>query len=178
VTGITRFGFGVTGMMRGLDLVTLAIGIYGIAEILVSAEAGIVKIYEGKLGKMRPRWKELKKGVLTSLRATGLGFPLGLLPGLNPVVSSFLAYDLEKKISKYPQKFGTGVIEGVAGPEAANNATAQAVCSSHVPWDSNEPGECHYPGALMLYGLKPGRSFSSRIRIFSGRSLEACISAM
>lgn len=160
VTGITRFGFGVTGLMRGLDLVTLAIGIYGIAEILVSAEAGIAKIYEGKLGKMTPRWKEVKKGVLTSLRATGLGFPLGLLPGLNPVVSSFLAYDLEKKISKYPQKFGTGVIEGVAAPEAANNATAQAgfvplMCLG-IP---TNPVNAIILGALMLYGLKPGPVF-------------------
>jgi putative tricarboxylic transport membrane protein len=160
VTGITRFGFGVTGMMRGLDLVTLAIGIYGVAEILVSAEAGIVKIYEGKLGKMRPRWKELKKGLLASFRATGLGFPLGLLPGLSPIVSSFLAYDLEKKVSKYPEKFGTGVIEGVAGPEAANNATAQAgfiplMCLG-IP---TNPVNAIILGALMLYGLKPGPVF-------------------
>jgi len=160
VTGITRFGFGVTSMMRGLDLVTLAIGIYGVAEILVSAEAGIVKIYEGKLGKMMPRWKEMKKGLLTSLRATGLGFPLGLLPGLSPIISSFLAYDLEKKISKYPEKFGTGVIEGVAGPEAANNATAQAgfvplMCLG-IP---TNPVNAIILGALMLYGLKPGPVF-------------------
>jgi putative tricarboxylic transport membrane protein len=160
VTGITRFGFGITGMMRGLDLISLTIGIYGIGEILVSAEAGIAKIYEGKLGKMMPRGKELKKGLLASLRATGLGFPLGLLPGLSPIVSSFLAYDMEKKISKYPEKFGTGVIEGVAGPEAANNATAQAgfiplICLG-IP---TNPVNAIILAALILYGLKPGPVF-------------------
>jgi putative tricarboxylic transport membrane protein len=160
VTGITRFGFGFTGLMRGLDLVSLTIGIYGIGEILVSAEAGIAKIYGGKLGKMMPQGRELKKGLLASLRSTGLGFPLGLLPGLSPIVSSFLAYDMEKKISKYPEKFGTGVIEGVAGPEAANNATAQAgfvplMCLG-IP---TNPVNAIILAALMLYGLKPGPVF-------------------
>jgi putative tricarboxylic transport membrane protein len=160
VTGITRFGFGVTGLMRGLDLISLTIGIYGVGEILVSAEAGLAKIYEGKLGKMMPRGKKLEKGLLASLRGTGLGFPLGLLPGLSPIVSSFLAYDMEKKISKYPEKFGTGLIEGVAGPEAANNATAQAgfvplMCLG-IP---TNPVNAIILAALMLYGLKPGPVF-------------------
>jgi putative tricarboxylic transport membrane protein len=160
VTGLTRFGFGVTGLMRGLDLVSLVIGIYGVAEILVSAEAGIGRIYEGKLGKMMPRGKELKKGLLASLRGTALGFPLGLLPGLSPIISSFLAYDLEKKISKHPERFGTGVIEGVAAPEAANNATAQAgfipLMALGIP---TNPVTAIILAALMLYGLKPGPVF-------------------
>jgi putative tricarboxylic transport membrane protein len=157
VTGLTRLTFGLTGMIRGFDLIGLTIGIFGISEILISAEAGLGKIYEGKLGKMMPRGKELRKGLLASLRATGLGFPLGLLPGLSPVVSSFLAYDMEKKISKYPEKFGTGVIEGVAAPEAANNATAQAgfvplMCLG-IP---TNPVNAIILAALIMYGLKPG----------------------
>jgi putative tricarboxylic transport membrane protein len=160
VTGLTRFGFGITDLMRGFDLVSIAIGIYGIAEILTSAEAGIVKIYEGKLGKMMPRGKELKKGLLASLRATVVGFPMGLLPGLNPIVSSFLAYDLEKKISKHPEEFGKGAIEGVAAPEAANNATAQAgfiplMCLG-IP---SNPVTAIILAALMMNGLKPGPVF-------------------
>jgi len=160
VTGLTRFGFGITGLMRGLDLVSLAIGIYGFAEILVSAEAGIAKIYEGKLGKMMPRGRELTKGLFASLRGTALGFPLGLLPGLNPIISSFLAYDLEKKVSRHPEEFGKGAIEGVAGPEAANNATAQAgfiplMCLG-IP---TNPVTAIILAALMLYGLKPGPVF-------------------
>jgi putative tricarboxylic transport membrane protein len=157
VTGMTRLTFGLTGMMRGLDLVGLTVGIFGISEILLSAEAGLSKIYEGKLGKMMPRGKELKKGLLASLRATVLGFPLGLLPGLSPVVSSFLAYDVEKKISKYPERFGTGMIEGVAASEAANNATAQ---SGFIPLMCfgipTNPVNAIILAALIMYGLKPG----------------------
>ena len=85
---------------------------------------------------------------------------MGLLPGLNPIVSSFLAYDLEKKVSKHPEMFGTGVIEGVAAPEAANNATAQAgfiplMCLG-IP---TNPVTAIILAALMLYGLKPGPVF-------------------
>ncbi len=160
VTGITRFSFGLPGMMRGLDLIPLTIGIFGIGEILVNSEAGIRKIYEGKLGRMMPKWREIKKGTWASLRGTALGFPLGLLPGLSPVVSSFLAYDVEKKISKYPEKFGSGVIEGVAGPEAANNATSQAgflpLMIFGIP---TNPPMAIILAALMLYGLKPGPVF-------------------
>jgi putative tricarboxylic transport membrane protein len=109
---------------------------------------------------MMPRGKELKKGLFASLRGTVLGFPLGLLPGLSPIISSFLAYDLEKKISKYPERFGTGVIEGVAAPEAANNATAQAgfipLMSLGIP---TNPVTAIILAALMLYGLKPGPVF-------------------
>jgi putative tricarboxylic transport membrane protein len=106
---------------------------------------------------MMPRWKEMKRAI-GSIRATGLVFLI--IPGLSPIVSSFLAYDLEKKISKYPEKFGTGVIEGVAGPEAANNATAQAgfvplMCLG-IP---TNPVNAIILGALMLYGLKPGPVF-------------------
>lgn len=160
VTAVTRFGFGIPELMRGLDLVSLTIGIYGISEIIVSAEAGIAKIYEGKIGKMIPDRKDLKRGLLAILRGTGVGFPLGLLPGLNPIISSFLAYDLEKKISKHPERFGTGVIEGVAAPEAANNATAQTgfipLMSLGIP---TNPVNAIILAALMLYGLKPGPVF-------------------
>lgn len=107
-----------------------------------------------------PKGREIKKGIWASLRGTALGFPLGLLPGLSPVVSSFLAYDVEKKISKYPEKFGSGVIEGVAGPEAANNATSQAgflpLMIFGIP---TNPPMAIILAALMLYGLKPGPVF-------------------
>ena len=96
-----------------------------------------------------PRGKELKKGLLASLRGTMVGFWPGLLPGMVPALTSFLAYDVEKRISKYPEKFGTGVIEGVAGPEAANNATAQAgFIPLMVLRHSNRPVNGHYLGCL------------------------------
>ena len=157
VTGVTRFAYGMIGAMRGLDLVPVAIGLFGISEILMSAEAGLVKIYDGKLGKMMPRGKELKKGLWASLRGTLLGIPLGILPGITPGVVTFLVYDVEKKISKYPEKFGTGVIEGVASVEAANNATTQGnfiplMCLG-IPTGTSL---AIILAALMMYGLKPG----------------------
>jgi len=157
MTGLPRFTYGVTRMMRGFDLVSVAVGLFGIAEILINAEAGLIKIYEGKLGKMMPRGKELKKGLWASLRGAILGIPLGVLPGISPGVIAFLAYDIEKKISKYPEKFGTGVIEGVASVEAANNATAQAnfiplMCLG-IP---TGPSPAIILAALMIYGLQPG----------------------
>ena len=157
VTGEARFRYGMIGMMRGFDVVPVAVGLFGISEILINAEAGLLKIYEGKLGKMMPRGKELKKGLMASLRGSILGIPLGLLPGITPGVIAFLAYDMEKKISKYPEKFGKGVIEGVASPEAANNATAQAnfiplMCFG-IPTGASM---AIILAALMMYGLKPG----------------------
>ncbi|MFC1820144.1 tripartite tricarboxylate transporter permease [Thermodesulfobacteriota bacterium] len=157
MTGITRFVFGSIAMMRGFEIIPIVIGLFGISEILTSTEEGIRKIYEGKLGKMMPRGTELKKGLLASIRGTLLGFPLGVLPGMVPALTSFLSYDLEKKISKTPEKFGTGLIEGVAAPESANNATAQA---AYIPLLSlgipTGPAMAVLLAAFIMYGLQPG----------------------
>jgi len=155
--GQFRFDFGLIALQRGLDLVPVAVGLFGIGEILISSEAGIGKIYEGAIGKMMPRGKELRKGLMAALRGTALGFPLGMLPGMTPPVASFMAYDLEKKLSKNPEKFGTGVIEGVAAPESANNANAQAgfipLMAFGIP---TGPSMALILAALMMYGLQPG----------------------
>jgi len=157
LSGTARFNFGSMKLVLGFDLIPLVVGLFGIAEILSTAEAGAVKIYEGKLGKMMPRGDELKKGLLAALRGTALGLPLGVLPGITSVLSSFLAYDLEKRLSKYPEKFGGGVIEGVAAPEAANNATAQTnfipLMAFGIPTSASM---AVFLAALMLYGLTPG----------------------
>lgn len=157
VTGLTRFSFGTIGMMRGFEIVPVTVGLFGIGEILVSAEEGIVKIFEGKLGKMTPRGKDLKNGLKASIRGTLLGFPLGVLPGMVPALTAFLSYDLEKRISKHPEKFGKGAIEGVAGPESANNATAQAgflpLMAFGIP---TGPSMAIILAALIMYGLQPG----------------------
>jgi putative tricarboxylic transport membrane protein len=106
---------------------------------------------------MMPRGAELRKGLLASLRGTALGFPAGCLPGMTPALVSFLAYDVEKRASKYPERFGTGVIEGVAAPEAANNAAAQAnfipLLALGIP---TAPSLAILLGALMIFGLQPG----------------------
>ena len=157
LTGVTRFSYGSIGMMRGFDLASMAVGLFGIGEVLFSAEAGVGKIFEGKLGKMTPRGEELKKGLRASIRGTALGFPLGLIPGIIPALIAFLSYDLEKRVSKYPEKFGTGVIEGVAGPESANNATATAnfvpLMALGIPAG---PAMALLLASFMIYGLQPG----------------------
>jgi putative tricarboxylic transport membrane protein len=157
LTGTERFTFGSTNLLLGLELIPLVVGLFGISEILVSAEAGVTKIYAGKLGKMMPRGKDLKNGILASLRGSLVGLPLGLLPGVTSVLSSFLAYDLEKRVSKYPEKMGTGLIEGVAAPEAANNATAQTnfipLMVLGIPTSASM---AILLSAFMLYGISPG----------------------
>jgi putative tricarboxylic transport membrane protein len=157
LTGTARLNFGVTGMMRGLELVPVVVGLFGIGEILAAAQVGATNIYQGKLGKMTPRGHELKQGLWASVRGTLVGFFPGLIPGMVPALTSFMAYDVEKRISKYPEKFGTGVIEGVAGPEAANNSTAMAgfvpLLTLGIP---TGPSLAIILAALMMYGVQPG----------------------
>lgn len=157
LTGTPRLYFGNIGLMRGIDIIPVIIGLFGIGEILQSAEAGVTRIYEGKLGKMMPQGAELKIGLLSSVRGTILGFFLGILPGLSPTITSWFAYDLEKRISRHPEKFGSGVIEGVGAPEAANNASAEAgfipMLALGIP---PGPAMAVIMAAFMIYGLKPG----------------------
>jgi putative tricarboxylic transport membrane protein len=153
--------------MRGVELVPIVVGLFGIGEILSSAEAGIGKIYEGKIGKLIPRGKEMTKGLLASLRGSIVGFLPGVLPGMIPALTAFFSYDLEKRISKYPEKFGSGMIEGVAGPESANNATAQAAFLPLMVFGiPTAPSMAILLGALMLYGLQPGPTLFIQNREF------------
>jgi putative tricarboxylic transport membrane protein len=155
--GQLRFTLGLDALQRGFDLIPVTVGLFGISEVLISAEQGVASIFSGKIGKMMPRGKELSKGLWACVRGTLLGFPTGMLPGMTPPVASFMAYDLEKRISRYPEKFGTGMIEGVAGPEAANNANAQAgfipLFAFGIP---TGPSPALILAAFMLYGLQPG----------------------
>lgn len=155
--GQLRFNFGVQQLQRGFDLIPIAVGLFGVGEVLFSAEQGLARIYSGPLGRMMPRGDELRRGLTACVRGTALGFPLGLLPGMTPPVASFMAYDLEKRVSKHPERFGTGVIEGVAAPEAANNANAQA---GFIPLFAfglpTGPSPAIILAAFMLYGLQPG----------------------
>lgn len=156
-SGILRLTFGVRQLMGGLDLVPVVMGIFGIAEVFSSAEEKITSVYKGKLGKIFPRGEELKRAMAAIVRGTLLGFGLGLLPGMMPAVTSFLAYDVEKRVSRNPEAFGKGRIEGVAGPEAANNATSQA---GFIPLMFFGLPTCPTLAvifaALMIFGLKPG----------------------
>jgi putative tricarboxylic transport membrane protein len=147
-------------MMRGFDLIGICVGLFGIGEVLQSLEQGVVQIYEGKLGKMMPRDKDLKNGLKGAARGTLIGYFLGLLPGIVAPVTTFISYDVEKRMSKHPEKFGKGAIEGVAGPEAANNAASEGalvpLLALGVP---TGPVPAVLLAALMVHGITPGPLF-------------------
>jgi putative tricarboxylic transport membrane protein len=157
LTATPRFSWGSVRLLRGFDLIPVAIGLFGIGEILAGAEGGRNKIYDGKIGHMIPRGRELNKGLLASLRGTIIGFFGGLLPGLGPAMLGFLSYDVEKRISRHPEHFGRGAIEGLASPEACNNAAVQA---GYIPLFTlgipTSPANALILAALVLYGLQPG----------------------
>ncbi|MBO0763098.1 MAG: tripartite tricarboxylate transporter permease [Hyphomicrobiaceae bacterium] len=160
LTGTQRLNFGSIQLMKGFDVVPVLIGLFGIAEVLSTLEQKTQQIYAGRLGSawsMIPRGVELVRGLAASLRGTLIGFVLGLLPGMLPALTAYLSYDVERQVSRTPEKFGTGMIEGVAAPEAANNATAMAgfipLLSLGIP---TTPALAILLGTLMINGLTPG----------------------
>jgi putative tricarboxylic transport membrane protein len=157
VTGVNRMVFGLPSLLRGFDVIPVLIGLFGVAEVMWGAEEQIGSVYKGKLGRFIPRGKELTKSLWAVMRGTGIGLVTGVFPGLLPSVVTFIAYDMEKRVSKYPEKFGTGLIEGVAAPEAANNANCQAgfipLFALGIP---TTPIAAMLLASLMMYGLPPG----------------------
>ena len=160
LTGTQRLNYGTIELMKGFDIVPVLVGLFGIGEVLWSLQSSVQQIFTGKLGSwlsMIPKGVLLARGMLAAARGTVLGFILGLLPGMLPALTAYLAYDVEKNISKTPEKFGTGMIEGVAAPEAANNATAMAgfipLLSLGIP---TSPALAIILGTLLINGLTPG----------------------
>jgi putative tricarboxylic transport membrane protein len=159
ISGDARFGFGIPEMMDGIDFVPVAIGLFGLGEVLAGAEqkGGAALKTSLKLRDVLPGIADWTRAKWAIARGTVLGFALGVLPGAGPTVASFLSYTVEKKIAKEPQKFGNGEIKGVAGPEAANNAAATAAM---VPMLTlGIPGSATTAimlGGLMMWGLRPG----------------------
>lgn len=159
-SGSTRLTFGSTDLYDGIDFVVIAVGLFGIAEIAVNLESGESRgSLAGKITRLWPTREDFRKAWPATLRGTALGTFLGVLPGGGATLSAFSAYSLEKKMSKTPEKFGTGLVEGVAAPEAANNAGAQ---SSFIPLltlgiPSNSIMAMML-GAMMIHGITPGPS--------------------
>ncbi len=126
ITGTYRYTFGNAHLMSGIDLVPVAIGIFGVGEVLASLEGNVKQdLIQPNLfdfRRMMPTGNDWRRATPAMLRGSFLGFFIGILPGAAAVVSSFMSYALEKRLSKHPEQFGTGAIEGVAGPEAANNS--------------------------------------------------------
>lgn len=156
-SGMPRLTFGSTTLMGGLEVISMVIGLFAITEVLKGVEEEKVAISVDKIGRVFPSWIDIKENFTAMLRGSLLGFFMGLLPGCAPAVTTFLAYDLEKKVSKTPEKFGHGAMQGVVSPEAANNSTSTAgfipLFSLGIP---ASPPLAVLLGGLMIYGLAPG----------------------
>lgn len=158
VSGEFRFTFNSIDLTAGIELIAVVIGLFGVSEILTNvekSEGGIA--VKTKLRNLWPSAKDWAASWAPILRGSGLGFAVGLVPGGGPVTASFLSYALERRVARDPSGFGQGRIEGVAGPEAANNA---AVSSGMIPLLSlGIPGNAVTAllmGALIINGVQPG----------------------
>lgn len=157
VRGAPRFTFGIQDLYDGVGFIPVVMGLFGVGEILLSMEHPVLEIIKTKLTDLWPSRKEWKVSVGAIGRGTIIGFFLGLIPGIGAIIPTFMAYVLEKKVSKHPEKFGTGVIEGVASPETANNAYANAamvpLLTLGIP---GSPTLAVLMGAFIIHGLTPG----------------------
>ncbi len=160
ISGDARYTAGVNEMLDGVDFLPVAIGLFGLGEVLAGAEqAARLEILNARYGlrDVLPSWADWVRSRWAIARGTALGFVVGVLPGAGPTIASFLAYTVEKKVSKHPEEFGHGAIEGVAAPEAANNA---ASAGAMVPMLTlGIPGSATTAvmlGGLMMWGIRPG----------------------
>ncbi len=158
VRSTPRYTFSVNELRDGIGLVPMAMGLFGVSEVFLNigeeVKRDIFKTkFKGLLASLED-WKQSKGPIL---RGSVIGFFLGMLPGGGPAMAAFVSYAMEKKISKHPEKFGTGIVEGVAGPESANNAAAGG---SFIPLMTfGIPGNATMAillGALMIQGIQPG----------------------
>jgi len=159
-TGAERFTFGMTHLDDGIELIALALGLFGIAEFMSSVnQVSLInaKYAKVRLRDMRPSKAEIKRSIGPMFRGTIVGSLCALIPGTGPTIASFVAYATEKKISRTPDKFGTGMIEGVVCPETA---TPSSVQGDFIPTMSlGLPGDAVMAlllGALMIQGIVPG----------------------
>ena len=159
ITGEPRFCFGIPELYSGIDFVTVALGLFGVAEILNLVVTQYENIAHEKIGPKDffPSKEDWKYSFGHILRGSGLGFFVGMLPGAGATIASFMSYAIAKKTSSRPEEFGKGVIEGVAAPESANNA---ASVGAWVPLMTlGVPGSATTAvllGALMMFNLRPG----------------------
>jgi putative tricarboxylic transport membrane protein len=161
VTGDSRFTFETTYLLGGIEFVAVAIGLFGIGEILSNVEKPPAALDQSvtmpRLRELYPSLQDLKQAIGAILRGAGIGFGIGLVPGPAPVIATYASYMVEKRTSRHPETFGQGAIEGVAGPEAANNAACQAAFIPlfvlGIPF---APPTAILLGALMIHGVIPG----------------------
>jgi TctA family transporter len=157
-SGVARYSLGMPELIDGIGIGTIAMGVFGFSEIIRNLEQGEEReVFTKSVTGLWPNFSDIKQASGAVIRGTALGAALGILPGGGPVLGAFSAYTLEKKISKDPKKFGTGVIEGVAAPESANNAAAQ---TSFIPLLTlgipSNPVMALMIGAMIIHGIQPG----------------------
>ena len=157
-TGEERLTLGFDGLSDGIDFAVLAMGVFGIAEILRNLDNPETRnVVRSEIGRLLPSKDELRRIIKPVLRATGIGSILGILPGNGAVLAPFASYTLEKKLADDPSRFGAGAIEGVAGPEAANNAGAQTafipLLTLGIPPNAVM---ALMVGAMTIHGIIPG----------------------
>jgi putative tricarboxylic transport membrane protein len=163
-TGEYRMTMGVDVLFDGIGFVPLSMGLFGLAEIMVNLEsAGAGEMQAKPVSGLWPTLADLKQSFPAMVRGTAVGTVFGILPGGGPTIAAFSAYSLEKKVSKSPERFGRGAIEGVAAPESANNAAAQAcfipMLSLGIPPNALM---ALMIGAMMIHGITPGPEIISK----------------
>jgi putative tricarboxylic transport membrane protein len=172
ITAQPRFTFGLSVLLDGVGLVPLVMGLFGVSEVLLNVEEKISQrdIFKTGLKGLLPTLRDWKESIWPIIRGSVLGFFLGILPGGGAVISSFVSYGVEKKVSKHPEEFGKGAIAGVAGPESANNsATAGAFIPLLTLGLPSNAVMAILLGALMIYNMPPGpRLITSHPDLFWG----------
>jgi putative tricarboxylic transport membrane protein len=158
LTGKERFSYGVPVLRDGIGVIPIVIGMFGVAEILKSIGDSIKpEVFQKRIKGYFPNRQDWKDSGGPIARGTLLGFLLGIFPGMSPMIPTFLSYGIEKRLSRHPERFGTGVIEGVAAPESCNNSASTAgfvpLFSLGIP---SNAFNAVLLGALMIYGLQPG----------------------
>ena len=158
MVGSPRFTYGISALLNGLDIAPVVMGLFGIPEVLENIEKVLKQeIYHTKLKGLLPNKEDWKQSALPIARGSLIGFLMGILPGVGAIIPTFLAYTLEKRLSRHPEKFGAGAIEGVAAPESANNSAAT---SAFIPLLTlGVPSTVIMAllmGGLLVHGVQPG----------------------
>ncbi|HYB21209.1 MAG TPA: tripartite tricarboxylate transporter permease, partial [Thermodesulfobacteriota bacterium] len=158
ISGTQRLTFGILELSDGVGLIPAIMGLFGVAEVIANVEEEMKRdLVTAKVKNLLPNRQDWKDSFWPIIRGAVLGFFIGILPGPAPVISAFSSYAIEKKLSKHPEKFGSGVIEGVAGPESANNA---ATGGAFIPlFTLGIPVNSVIAillGAFMIHGIQPG----------------------
>jgi TctA family transporter len=159
-SGIARYSFGISELSDGIGFVSVAMGMFGFAEIISNLEAKQADRDQAKISEVKslmPTWHDIKVSIGPIMRGTAIGTIFGILPGSHTVIAAFSSYTLEKKLSRTPERFGKGAIEGVAGPESANNAAAQTcfipLLTLGIPTGAVM---ALMVGAMTIQGIAPG----------------------